>query len=101
MMSAIRPLRRSVQQTARRWKSSVSAAAAAQQPETVTLVVDEKSQSLTPDEMMKVKGKHVFNAKYDWTDAFDMKSQLSEEENMIRDTAHAYAQEALMPRILE
>lgn len=101
MMSAIRPLRRSMQQSARRWKSSVSAAAAAQQPETMTLVVDEKQQSLTPDEMMKVKGKHIFNAKYDWTDALDLKSQLSEEENMIRDTAHAYAQEALMPRILE
>jgi len=101
MMSTLRPLRRSMQQTARRWKSSLSAATMVQHPEAITIVVDDKPQSLTPDEAMKVKGKHIFNAEYDWTDAFDLKSQLSEEENLIRETAHSYAQESLMPRILE
>merc|ERR1719424_2658484 len=96
IMSALRPLRCSVQQIAR-CKSSLSAAAAAQQ-QGVTIVVEDKS--LTPDEAMKVKGKHIFNAQYDWSDAFDLKSQLTEEEILIRDTAHAYAQEALLPRIL-
>ena len=36
-----------------------------------------------------------------WDDPFLLDEQLSEEERMIRDTAHQFAQERLMPGILE
>ena len=36
-----------------------------------------------------------------WDDPFLLDAQLSEEERMVRDTAHAYAQEKLLPRIRE
>ncbi len=39
--------------------------------------------------------------KFDWEDPFLLDAQLSEEERMIRDSARAYAQEKLMPRVLE
>ncbi|MDQ0327427.1 glutaryl-CoA dehydrogenase [Rhodopseudomonas julia] len=38
---------------------------------------------------------------FDWADPFFLDDQLSEEERLIRDTAHDYAQEKLAPRILE
>lgn len=38
---------------------------------------------------------------YQWDDAFRLDDQLSEDERMVRDTAHDYAQDKLMPRILE
>ena len=39
--------------------------------------------------------------KFDWEDPFLLDAQLSEEERMIRDTAHQYCQVKLMPRVLE
>ena len=36
---------------------------------------------------------------FKWDDPLLLDSQLSEEERMVRDTAHAYAQEKLMPRV--
>lgn len=36
-----------------------------------------------------------------WDDIFLLNDQLTEEERMIRDSAHQYAQDKLMPRILE
>ncbi len=36
---------------------------------------------------------------FDWADAFDLDHQLSDEERMVRDTAEAYAQEKLQPRV--
>ena len=39
--------------------------------------------------------------KYKWDDAFRFEEQLSEEERLVRDTARDYAQNKLMPRILE
>src|ERR1700690_3770210 len=36
-----------------------------------------------------------------WNDPFLLSDQLSEDERMIRDTAHAYAQEKLQPRVIE
>ncbi|HEV2000527.1 MAG TPA: acyl-CoA dehydrogenase [Xanthobacteraceae bacterium] len=39
-------------------------------------------------------------ARFDWADPFDLESQLSEDERQVRDTARAYAQEKLMPRIV-
>lgn len=38
---------------------------------------------------------------YNWQDPLLLDSLLSEEERMIRDSAHAYCQEKLMPRVLE
>lgn len=40
-------------------------------------------------------------AAFDWADPFLIEEQLTEEERMIRDTARDFAQEQLMPRILE
>jgi len=40
-------------------------------------------------------------AEFDWADPFLLESQLSEEERMVRDSIAAYAQDKLMPRILE
>jgi glutaryl-CoA dehydrogenase len=37
--------------------------------------------------------------RFDWSDPFDLESQLSDEENLIRETARGYAQEQLLPRI--
>ena len=38
---------------------------------------------------------------FQWEDPFLLENQLTEEERMIRDTARDYAQDKLMPRILE
>jgi glutaryl-CoA dehydrogenase len=38
---------------------------------------------------------------FDWTDPFDLESQLSEEERAVRDTARDFSQEKLLPRIVE
>ena len=37
--------------------------------------------------------------RFDWADPFRLDDQLSEEERMLRDSAHAYAQEKLQPRV--
>ena len=38
---------------------------------------------------------------FQWDDPFLLDTQLEEDERMIRDTAHDFAQEKLMPRVLE
>src|SRR5690349_1674394 len=38
---------------------------------------------------------------FDWADPFGLDDQLSDEERMVRDTAEAYAQEKLLPRVTE
>jgi glutaryl-CoA dehydrogenase len=35
----------------------------------------------------------------DWADPFDLNDQLTDEERLVRDTAHAYAQDKLLPRV--
>ncbi len=40
-------------------------------------------------------------AAFNWEDPYDLESQLSEEERMVRQTAHDYAQEKLGPRVLD
>jgi len=37
---------------------------------------------------------------FNWQDPFQFNSMLTDEERMIRDSAHAYCQEKLMPRVL-
>ena len=38
---------------------------------------------------------------FDWADPFDLDHQLTDEERMVRDTAEAYAQDSLQPRVTE
>ncbi len=40
-------------------------------------------------------------ARFEWDDPFLLDDQLTDDERMIRDTAHAYAQDKLAPRIVE
>ena len=40
-------------------------------------------------------------AKFNWQDPLNLDGQLTEEERMVRDSAHAYCQDRLMPRVLE
>jgi glutaryl-CoA dehydrogenase len=40
-------------------------------------------------------------ARFAWDDPFLLAQQLTDEERMVRDSAHAYAQEKLMPRVTE
>lgn len=37
---------------------------------------------------------------FDWQDPLSLETQLSEEERMVRDAAHGYAQDKLMPRVI-
>ncbi len=41
------------------------------------------------------------NAAFDWASPLLLDQQLTEDERMVRDTAHQYAQNKLMPRVLE
>ncbi len=38
---------------------------------------------------------------FNWEDPFDLDGQLTEEERMIRDAAHGFAQDTLQPRVIE
>ena len=38
---------------------------------------------------------------FNWEDPFDLEGQLTEEERMIRDAAHGFAQSELQPRVIE
>jgi glutaryl-CoA dehydrogenase len=40
------------------------------------------------------------DANFDWADPLDLEGELTEDERMVRDTARAYAQEKLFPRVL-
>ena len=41
------------------------------------------------------------HARFNWEDPFLLEQQLTEEERMIKDTAYAYCQDKLLPRVLE
>ncbi|HSM52906.1 MAG TPA: acyl-CoA dehydrogenase, partial [Erythrobacter sp.] len=38
---------------------------------------------------------------FNWEDPFDLESQLTEDERMIRDAAHGFAQSELQPRVIK
>ena len=40
-------------------------------------------------------------APFDWSDPFNLEEQLTEEERMIRDAAHGFAQGQLQPRVID
>ena len=44
---------------------------------------------------------HSAPARFNWEDPFLLDEQLTEDERMIRDTARAYAQEKLLPRVTQ
>ena len=56
--------------------------------------VAEKTEKRSP------KAAYIKDAAFKWDDPLDLESQLTEEERMVRDTARAYAQEKLFPRVL-
>jgi glutaryl-CoA dehydrogenase len=41
------------------------------------------------------------DARFDWTDPLLLDDELSEDERMVRDSARAYCQEKLLPRVIE
>jgi glutaryl-CoA dehydrogenase len=45
--------------------------------------------------------RHSSKPEFQWDDALLLEEQLSEEERLVRDTARGYAQDKLMPRVLE
>jgi glutaryl-CoA dehydrogenase len=51
-------------------------------------------------EKRESKSVHIKDAAFKWDDPLDLESELTEEERMVRDTAHDYAQEKLFPRVL-
>ncbi|CUH62842.1 Acyl-CoA dehydrogenase [Thalassovita gelatinovora] len=55
---------------------------------------------MTDRPSLRAKDAPDLNA-FDWADPFKLNDQLSEDERMIRDSAHAYCQEKLQPRILK
>ena len=48
-----------------------------------------------------VEGLMADVARFDYRDPFLIEDQLSDDERMIRDAAHAYAQEKLQPRVID
>src|ERR1051325_10686578 len=42
----------------------------------------------------------IKDAAFSWEDPLDLEGELTEEERMVRDTAHGYAQDRLFPRVL-
>ncbi len=53
-----------------------------------------------PD-LQKLRKAAMRDVPFDWQDALRLEDQLTDEERMIRDSARTYAQERLMPRILQ
>jgi glutaryl-CoA dehydrogenase len=58
------------------------------------------SQLAEKTEKREPKTAQIKDAAFKWDDPLDLESQLTEEERMVRDTAHGYAQEKLFPRVL-
>jgi len=56
---------------------------------------------MTPTAARRDKPQASESPRFDWQDPLLLEHELSEDERMIRDSAHAYSQERLMPRILE
>jgi glutaryl-CoA dehydrogenase len=49
----------------------------------------------------KIKSSPAGGGKFDWQDPFRLRDQLQEDEQLIQDTARAYAQDKLQPRVIE
>ena len=53
------------------------------------------------DDSMQEKTRSQAASAFQWDDPFLLEDQLTEDERMIRDTARGYAQEKLLPRVIE
>ena len=53
------------------------------------------------DSISEPVAKPKTKAVFDWADPFGLEAQLGEDERMVRDTARAYADEKLAPRVIE
>ena len=53
------------------------------------------------DSISEPVAKPKIKAVFDWADPFGLEAQLGEDERMVRDTARAYADEKLAPRVIE
>ncbi|WP_298821605.1 acyl-CoA dehydrogenase [uncultured Roseibium sp.] len=49
----------------------------------------------------QIKSSPAGGGTFDWQDPFQLRSQLNEDEQLIQDTARAFAQDKLQPRIIE
>jgi len=49
----------------------------------------------------QIKSAPAGGGKFDWQDPFHLRAQLAEDEQLIQDTARAYAQEKLLPRVID
>src|SRR5262245_65409379 len=59
------------------------------------------AESMTPKKPARVKKTTpLTDAAFDWQDPLDLEGELTEDERMVRDSARAYAQEKLFPRVL-
>ena len=58
------------------------------------------SQLAEKAEQREAKAVQIKDAAFKWDDPLDLEGELTEEERMVRDTARAYAQEKLFPRVL-
>ena len=57
-------------------------------------------QSLNPDTSSFAPSHRLVSGRFRWEDPLLLEEQLTEDERMVRDSAHRYAQDRLMPRIL-
>lgn len=60
------------------------------------------AETATPQKPARAKKSTapLTDAAFDWQDPLDLEGELAEDERMVRDTARAYAQEKLFPRVL-
>lgn len=49
----------------------------------------------------KLRSRSASTLQFDWTDALNLESQLTDEEILMRDQVRTYCTEKLMPRIME
>src|SRR5438552_5907507 len=54
-----------------------------------------------PQAAQRAEKPQVKDAPFTWEDPLDLESELTEEERMVRDTARGYAQDKLLPRVLQ
>jgi glutaryl-CoA dehydrogenase len=58
--------------------------------------MSQAAEKLTPKYAGSIKDAH-----FNWEDPLDLEGNLTEEERMVRDTARGYAQDKLLPRVIE
>ncbi|MCC6887406.1 MAG: acyl-CoA dehydrogenase [Hyphomicrobiales bacterium] len=59
------------------------------------------TETLAPTAPRKKSTASLADVAFDWQDPLDLEGELTAEERMVRDTARAYAQDKLFPRVLK